>query len=55
MEIWVVCTSNQLFIAGSLMVKLSFQENKVVGVKAPFFVIVAFSIIVHSVCLNIGF
>ena len=50
MDIWVVCTSNQLFIR-VLKLKQNFQKNKVVAGKIPFFAIGPFCTD-HSICLN---
>ena len=56
MEIWVVGTSNQLFVRGSSVeTKCSKKSiNKAVTGKTPFFVIGLFCTY-HFVCLNIGF
>ena len=54
MSIWVVDTSNQVFIGAVLKLKQNFQKNKVVTGKTPFFVIGSFCSH-HSICLNIGF
>ena len=53
MDIWVVGTSNQLFLKGSYTeAKFSKKtKNKVVTDKTPFFVIGSFCT-PHSVCLN---
>ena len=50
MDIWVVGTSNQFFIRGSLT-ETKFSKNKVITDKTSFFVIVPFRI-PHSICLN---
>ena len=49
-DIWVVGTSNQLFIRGSQTQK----KKKIVTDKTPFFVLGPFCT-PHSICLNIGF
>ena len=53
MGVWVVDTSNQLFMRGS-WTETKFSKNKVVTGKTPFFVIVPFCTD-HTICLNIGF
>ena len=53
MGIWVLDTSNQLFITGS-QTETKFQKNKVVTGKTPFFVIGPFCTH-YSICLKIGF
>ena len=53
MDIYVVSTSNQLFIRGS-STNTKFSKNKVVAGKTPFFVTGPFCTH-HSTCLNIGF
>ena len=53
MDIWVVGTSNQLFIRG-LKPKQNFRKTKLVTGKTPFFVIGPFYTL-NSICLNIGF
>ena len=50
--IWLVGTSNQLFIRGSYT-EINFQKNILVTVKTPLFVIGPFST-PHSISLNIG-
>ena len=52
MDIWVVGTSNQLFVTGSYTEK-NFSKNVDTG-KTAFFVIGQFCT-PHSICLNIGF
>ena len=52
MGIWVIGTSNQLFIRVPRM-KQNFQKNKVVTAKTPFFVIGPFCTH-HSICLNMA-
>ena len=54
MDIWVVGTSNQLFIKSILKLKQNLQKNKVVTSKTPFFVTGPFCAL-HSICLDIGF
>ena len=53
MDIWVVGTSNQHFLAGSYT-EIKFQKNKVVTGKTPFCVVDPFCT-PHSICLSIGF
>ena len=53
MDIWVVVTSNQLFLTGS-KTGTNFPKNKVVTGKTPLFVIGPFGSR-HSIFLNIGF
>ena len=53
MEIWVVFTSNELFIKGSYS-QIKFSNKRVVSAKAVFCMIGPFCTS-HSVCLNIGF
>ena len=52
MDIWVVGTSNELFIRGS-WTETKFSKNKVVAGKTPFFEIGPFCNH-HSIFLNIG-
>ena len=54
MDIWVVGTSNQLFLCEVLKLKQNFRKNKVVTGKTRFFVIGPFCI-PYSIYLNIGF
>ena len=53
MDIWVVGTSNQLFLIGSKTGTNFRKKNKVVTDKTPFFVIGPLCSR-HSICLNIG-
>ena len=53
MDIWVVATSNQLFIRGSQS-ETKLSENEVVTGKTSFFVIRPFGT-PHPICLKIGF
>ena len=52
MDIWVVVTSNQLFIRDSYT-ETKFQKHKVVTGATPFFVIYPLCT-PHSIYLNIG-
>ena len=54
MDIWVVGTSNQLFIRGSYGQATSSKKKKVVTMKTLFFLIVRFYT-PYSICLNNGF
>ena len=51
MNIWVVSTSNKLFIRGS---SIDIQKNKVVTVKISFFMLRPF-FTPCSICSDIGF
>ena len=51
--IWAIGPLNRLFIRGS-HTQVSFQKDKRVSGKSPFFVIDPFCT-PHSICLNIGF
>ena len=53
MDIWVVGTSNELFLRGP-KTGANFLKNKVVTGKTPLFVIGPFCSR-HSICFNIGF
>ena len=56
MGIWVVGTSNQLFVKGIAKIKLkpNFQKNEIVTGKTPFFMMGTFCS--HfCICPNIGF
>ena len=53
MAIWMVGTSNQIFIRG-LKLKQNFRKNKIVTGITPFFMKSPFCI-PHSVCVNTDF
>ena len=59
MNIWVVGTSNRLFIRGSFTETKNFQKNKVVSGKTPFFMIgydmISSFCTSHSIWLDTGF